>query len=198
LDLGLFSSLCVLSLETVSMATPILPSSIEHLRIVNCNFHTPPSKALYEFANLKTLKMEGCLMMPGLMDEYLKNSKGSLERCELKGCDIVDISNYINRGLLDNVKLLQLAHTVEVDDTVILDLVRSATQIEAIDLSLAQVTGAAIKTLVLSEKNLRKMTLVHCDKVSADAVEYARKRGITVNYSFPEAKRKYAKKIRTF
>ena len=57
-------------------------------------------------------------------------------------------------------------------------------KLKILDVSLTEITGVGVKALCLKKgARLEKLNLDHCEKVSVDAVEWARKRGVEVQYN---------------
>jgi hypothetical protein len=208
LDASTMLSLRILYLNDMEMGYPILPVSIQQITISRCENHNfPPGSDPVKptFSSLRVLRLKS--NSSSYLDwgaALLRSSDGSIECLDL---DIVDMDVFIvdrdiidagRAGRLRNLKELYLPQVMTIDDDFIGDLVTvAAQQLEVVEFSSTAITGAGIKRLVLAEKNLRKLILKNCQYVGIDAVEWARARGIHVNFSFPEnKKRKYANRIR--
>jgi F-box/TPR repeat protein Pof3 len=74
-----------------------------------------------------------------------------------------------------------------VNDNEIEQLLKRKTGITSIDISHTQITGASIKMLADGLNNLKTIKADNCPRINGrDAIEYARRKGITVSCSMGE------------
>jgi F-box/TPR repeat protein Pof3 len=77
--------------------------------------------------------------------------------------------------------------TLPVNDNEIEQLLKRKTGITSIDISHTQITGASIKMLADGLNNLKTIKADNCPRINGrDAIEYARRKGITVSCSMGE------------
>ena len=75
-----------------------------------------------------------------------------------------------------------------VDDTLAKLLALHLPKLTALDVAFTKISGVGVKALCLKDGDgLERLNLQHCTGVSVDAVEWARARGVDVQYSFPES-----------
>ncbi len=201
LELSTFASLRTATLENMDMMFPKLPFSLDDLTISNCLITSGlPDPLPAEFPSLKALKVTNNHGLRHLwIEALLVASKGTMEFIDLTGFGHIAGVHLVmnsNRGWCQSLRELYFAY-VDINDVFLGDLVKETKNLEVIDLSHTGVTSLGIKEVVLSQQKLRQIKLLNCHYVSLDVVEFARKRGITVNYFFPDnKKRKYAKRVR--
>lgn len=192
------------------MGYPILPVSIQQITISKCGDFVVPSGQTVEqstFTSLRALKLRDGA--PSILDWgvfLLLSSSGEIECLALdmisENSSLIaqEIINAGHAGLLRNLKELHLPWTMALGDEFVTDLVAVCPQqLEVVDLSYTDITGAGLKKLVLAEQNLRKLILKNCVYLSSDAVEWARARGILVDSSsIARKKSKCANAIRRY
>lgn len=183
---------------------PSLPLHIEHIDFSGSTFGLSEDQSEelpVEITTLKTLRLNKVHKFPvEWLHGLILASQGSIECLDIGWCHNVakvDIRSLITQRLLPNVKDLSFEGLQFVDDDLIQEVLNAASMLERINLSHTnQVTGVAIKALVLAK--VRKLGLIFAEGVSKDAVDYAREKGILVDFAFPDERSrvKHARKIR--
>lgn len=97
-----------------------------------------------------------------------------------------DIANLITSHWLDHVVDLRLPF-LQVDDQLVEMLAKSCLELKRLNISDTRVTGIAVGVLAtLPQGPIEELDISHCSRVSYDAVEYARSKGVKVTFRFPD------------
>lgn len=120
-----------------------------------------------------------------LISRLLGSRSGTLRTLKISGCNRVNLSwllvKIMQRGALDEVVDLDLGAT-DVTDQAIEISTPTLRNLRCISLDRTNVTGIAVKALILKPgTKLEYLGISECDRISADAVEFARKQpGLTL------------------
>ncbi|KAL8763886.1 MAG: hypothetical protein Q9194_007233 [Teloschistes cf. exilis] len=120
-----------------------------------------------------------------LITRLLGSRNGTLRTLKISGCNRVNLSwllvKIMQRGALDEVVDLDLSAT-DVTDHAIEISTPILRKLRCISLDRTNVTGIAVKALILKPgTKLEYLGISECDRISADAVEFARKQpGLTL------------------
>lgn len=82
----------------------------------------------------------------------------------------------------DKLKELYLFSPRAMDDELIPFINATWPELKVLTLVQADITGYGVKLLIKNLKQLKILQLKHCEQVSSDAIEYARRAGIEVEY----------------
>ena len=82
----------------------------------------------------------------------------------------------------ESVKMLSLAN-LQMSEHLLLRTVGNFPNLEELDVSETKITGVAIKRFLLS--GIKMLKANECSELSSDAVEYARSKGMQVEFRFP-------------
>lgn len=107
--------------------------------------------------------------------------------------DTVGLSLLLSSPRLSNLEHLTLSGSHEIVDDIAEIAASTFSLLETLDLTSTAVTGYGLKKIVEGCSSLKYVRLDQCTKCSPDAVEWARSRGIKVDYSMNEGK---GKKVR--
>ncbi|KAF7874067.1 hypothetical protein EAF04_002739 [Stromatinia cepivora] len=81
----------------------------------------------------------------------------------------------------DTIEKLHVSY-LQYDEQNFIHIVKKCPNLESLDISYTKITGVAVKHFV--DQGIRWLGLEGCDKVSPDAVEYARGKGVKVIFNF--------------
>ena len=175
---------------------PLLPPSIQTLNIpgwYDCAFASDISQAHISEAKLKMLTSLSVSSPSDLsvtdLCTLLDPNKGNLTRLDIgyfSGLGSAEVITLVECGYLENVVELRMI-SLRIDDSVAAMLAKRSHKLRSLDLRLTRVTGVGVKALVLKNGcKLERLGLNHCQSVGIDAVEWARKQGVDVSFTFPE------------
>lgn len=200
-DFSQSTNLKILSLADCSnVCFPLLPTSVETLDLTGCIYDDTRqdiSCARLEATHLPELNVllianYHAISAVSLMS-LLKPSRGKLKKLSIEACRMLTAMDYavlIQEGFLSMVSQLNLGSS-DVGDDIIEQLATNLQNLRFLDLSCTIVTGIGVKALTLQKnRTLERLNLKNCTSVNIDAVEYARSRGITVDFSFPDPRRR--------
>ncbi|KAI9677376.1 MAG: hypothetical protein M1817_006328 [Caeruleum heppii] len=167
---------------------PRLPSSIRRLNLSamhRVRLALQPSEGFLRESHLPLLEKlcwsDWSELRAAQLLQILRPSKGRLRE--------------LDDGYLDNVLELNLGG-LDIDDDCVALLSDSCRQLMRLDLSKTKVTGIGIKALLTRENSrLGALLLNHCTYISSDAIDFARSKGLTVEWLHPE-KLRGAKRVR--
>jgi hypothetical protein len=119
----------------------------------------------------------------------IRNSPGEiLTRLSLRSHDKgpVTLRILLKVGKLSSLVFLGLKD-VAVDDELVQQIAAACSKLERVEFSGLRVTGISVKELCM-HTNIKELALVNCCDISADAIEWARARGVMVMVKHSEAK----------
>ncbi|MCJ1322703.1 hypothetical protein MMC15_008052 [Xylographa vitiligo] len=194
-DYSSLTSLRSLSLTDVDIATfPCLPLSLQSLTLVNAwgiGSRSDVADAYMErndFSALTSLTVSAArFLRPVVVAGLIGSGRNKLQKLDLRDFDTsLGIAALINEGHLAEVTDLRLSNADVSDDLAGL-VARSCPKLKAFDASYnMKLTGVGVKALVLKEGGIQRLNLDHCVGVGSDAVEYARGKGVVVQFTFPD------------
>lgn len=168
---------------------PLLPSTLKHLSLTKM-WHMggrSPEDETYELPLLESFDCSGTAISHKLVKAItLQSTKaGKLKRLYigdrltglLPGTPVEDEYPASN-----SVEELSLASLI-IREERILEIIKLYPNLERLDVSGTKVTGFAVKQLV--KMGIKWLKLDECSEVSPDAVEYARGKGVDVQFNFP-------------
>lgn len=159
-----------------------LGSTQSHDNIVDSNMSNLTSLSM---ANVTTLH-------PLSLYALLESNKGNLKELNVNGCHEVDsasLSLLGKAGYLKEVVSLD-AGNCNIDDRSVESLMAYVPRLRYLALERTKITGVGVKAAVLKpQDNLEHLFIHNCQDVSRDAVEFARARGVKVDYYFPDVSR---------
>ena len=167
---------------------PLLPGSLQSLDMSKTDFQVAGLQD-GQFPHLVRLSLAKLFMLQYMnLKPILDANKGNLTHLDLSDgyCSADDIKELARLGYLDGVQDLRISG-LKVQDDIVNYLVDYARNLNMVHLSRTKVTGVGVKILVTYlKKTLTYVCLNHCTSVSADAAEWARSRGITVDFTFKD------------
>ncbi|MCJ1398387.1 hypothetical protein MMC11_001585 [Xylographa trunciseda] len=194
-DYSPLTSLRTLSLTDVDIATfPCLPPSLQSLSLINAwgiGSRSDIADAYMtrnDFSALTSLTVSAArFLRPVAVAALIGSGKNKLESVDLRDFDAsLGIAALISAGHLTEVTELRLSNADVSDDLAAL-VARCCPKLQAFDASYnMKLTGVGVKALVLKEGGIRRLNLDHCVGVGSDAVEYARGKGVVVQFTFPD------------
>lgn len=184
---------------------PKLPTAIRNLDLsynYNMDLHCLESRQNLEDYNLLDLEFLDLRFVPDLSGQSLVDllhpSKGKLKGLNISSCSHVDgmsVNQLITNGYLDEIVDLSLS-SLEIDDSIAETLARFSRDLKRLHLSSTKITGVGVKALVLKPQGMiQELVLNNCTRVSIDAVEFAKAKGINVTFTFPDNLR-YGRRVR--
>lgn len=183
---------------------PKLPSTIQHLHLIGTSIpfawlESRQSFEDYTLHELKTLDLShNQLLTYPALQILLNPSKGKVTELDLSCCGQIDkaaIHGLITNGYLGGIVNLRWSHS-EVDDSIAEALAASCPHLKRLNISYTKITGVGVKSLVQKPQGMiEELCLNNCAGVSIDAVTYAKAKGISVSFRFPDSV-KYGKRIR--
>ncbi|MCJ1234631.1 hypothetical protein MMC14_002592 [Varicellaria rhodocarpa] len=192
LDISSLTHLSSLNLSgLVQTDFPRLPPSLRILDMTDCNTLefdlaiTEINLATFPLPNLISVTLPFARNISlAVIHLLFEPNKGKLTKLDIGGATFnIDVSELITAGYLAEVTELRLRNRL-VNDTVAKKLALNLPKLKILDVSLTEITGVGVKALCLKKgARLEKLNLDHCEKVSVDAVEWARKRGVEVQYN---------------
>lgn len=178
--------------DACMLSFPWLPESIQTLNMSDCNFRPmgPHNDAIthYRLPDLTELYMERTphLKIDGLRQMLMAN-RGNLKALNLNECGGIsheDIISLINDGYLESIVSLRLAYS-SFDDLTAQLLAKSSPRLMYLDVDVTKITGVGVKAVLLKAGcQLESLKLNQCFHVAKDAVEFARSRGVKIQYCF--------------
>ena len=188
------------------MTFPRLPESIQTLNISNwheCHFCDTPSLLNVDDANLKSLNdfSVACSSEFRLTDliNILEPNKGKLRTLNIRGTtelEYGDLVKLITHGFLAEIIELNMAG-LPVDDKLAELMANELCSLRSLHIAGTRITGVGLKSLVLKAGcKLERLNIDNCKSVSIDAVEWARARGIAVDFTFSESGFGKSKRVR--
>ena len=192
LDISALTNLSSLNLSSlVQEDFPRLPPSLRVLDMTDCHtvqFDLAISEtnlAAFPLPNLTSVTLPFARNISLAFVHLLFGpSKGKLTKLDIGGATFnIDVCELITAGYLAEVTELRLRNRL-VNDVVAKKLASNLLKLEILDVSCTEITGVGVKALCLKRgAYLEKLNLDHCEKVSVDAVEWARERGVEVQYN---------------
>lgn len=185
------------------MLFPSLPDSIQTLNISNwhdCDFTL--SQQNIDNANLKSLiafsvACSSDFLFSDLIT-ILQPNKGKLRTLNIRGStelEYSDLVELITTGFLTEIVELDMAG-LPVDDKIAELMAHELCSLRSLHIADTRITGVALKSLVLKNGcKLERLNIKNCKLVSVDAVEWARARGVTVDFTFSESELGKAKRV---
>ncbi|KAI9756860.1 MAG: hypothetical protein M1815_002647 [Lichina confinis] len=188
---------------------PFLPATVRSISVNGCDSYfrnTPPFNphepvphvpAEFDLPNLESIEACGTTIIPPIMlGLMLSSAKTKMRRVLLNasGGDyqppLVEASR---NGYLTNLTMLGLAGQSMTDDGVVA-IAQGAPNLEHVNLSSTAVSGISVKALLeRPDSKIKLLSVDNCSYLNPDAVEYARAKGVHVNFSFPDPKRRATK-----
>ena len=175
-------------------AFPCLAPTVQSLTLLGVSGVNGLSDEPSSYPNLAALTSltfsATCHLRVAHLQTLLSNSKSTLQKLDLRDVS-VDLLEMIASILLDGhlSELTELSLTNgDVTDKLAVLIAKHCPKLEKFEASYnPKLTGVGVKALVLKEQTrLRSLGLVHCSGVSADAVKWARDRGVEVRFFFPD------------
>ncbi|KAI9734403.1 MAG: hypothetical protein M1834_002510 [Cirrosporium novae-zelandiae] len=184
----------ILSIDRIERLPP-LPPSLQHLKVFSSglvrDLRTVDDIPWWkQLVNLETVALCGFSITIATLLELLAPSRGKFRRLSFRDLVALDGNFVSDLGLSEiweNVEELDLSGTI-VTDRSISDLASFlSNHLRTIDLSHTRITGVAIKTLLDKfEGKLERLCVNGCMALSVDAVEYAKSKGVAVEFQFPD------------
>jgi hypothetical protein len=189
-------SLRQLSLEGVSLQQDFtLPNSLEAFICSNAELYAPfpvPSYApsppasdhvaddYTTLSNLKVLELDTVPCPLSLIQTITRPPTTTLTRLHLLDCETerYDLTALLESGTLSELTDFCISES-DVDDVIMLQIASKCPRLEHVDLRGCYITGVAVKELC-SLTTMKTLKMSDCYKVSADAIEWARAKGVTV------------------
>ncbi|MCJ1281109.1 hypothetical protein MMC26_000427 [Xylographa opegraphella] len=194
-DYSSLTSLRSLALTDVDIATfPCLPPSLQSLSLTNAwgiGSRSDLADAYMErndFSALTSLTLSAVRFVRRVvLARLICSGKDKLQKLDLRDFDASPgITEFINEGHLAEVTDLRLSNA-DVSDELAALVASNCPKLKAFDVSYnMKLTGVGVKALVLKEGGIQKLNLDHCVGVGCDAVEYARGKGVAVQFTFPD------------
>ena len=182
-------------------AFPCLAPTVESLTLISVGGVKSRSDDIIPYPKLPALTSltfsATCHL--GISDIYalLSHSKSKLQKLDLldSPVDPLETASLLVDGHLSELSELSLTNG-DVTDTLAVLIAKHCPKLQRFEASYnSKLTGVGVKALVLKEgATLRSLDLVHCSGVSADAVEWARDKGVEVRFSFPD-NLKFARRV---
>lgn len=143
--------------------------------------------------NLISLSMANVTTLHTLsLHDLLEPNKGNLKELNVNGCPFLDATSMLllgKAGYLKEVVSLDMGNC-NMDDRGVESLMACVPRLRYLALERTKITGVGVKAAVLKpEDNLEHLFIHNCQDVSRDAVEFARARGVKVEYYFPDVSR---------
>lgn len=186
LDLRELKSLEVVQLKDSSLKRlPLLPLTLKHL-CLNDNLRL--SNVQGENCHLPLLEILEC-ENTGLNDKLivtmLKNSP-NLKRVHIGSRLVGDYAAaHHDFPLCESIEELGVK-CLQYDEKDFIRMVGKCPNLKTLDISCTKITGVAVKRFV--DQGLTSLDIDDCSKISSDAVEYARGKGVGVMFSFAAAR----------
>ena len=202
-SLPAFSCLEELQVLDISDTTvpefPLLPNSLQKLVMRNCSNYSFSSNESQTNIQQNKLVHLTSLIVGGVyalgqdaLPTLLKPNKGNLEELHVPNgwlFETREIMSLAELGFFKNLVSLDLGGT-EIDDRNMETLIAQLPCLRYMALENNHITGVGVKAIVLKpESKMEHLVLNHCDHVSSDAIEYARAKGIIVDFNFPDLSR---------
>ena len=172
-DFQLPSSLEVL----ICKETPYSPRPVPH-PLPGLHQHAENVQRLF---NLKVLEIGfNCGPLSRVFSLIKDSPSATLTRLDLSGSDVAlpHLRLLLASGNLSKLTFLGLRHMDLVDEHV-QSIAVGCSMLEHVEFSGLRITGVAIKEICMRTK-IKELRLSGCSHISADAIEWARARGITV------------------
>ena len=176
----------------------LLPSTIRVLSVAKARCFRGPHIVHQHFPNLVRLSIahheDGRLLS---LERLLFANKGNLLELNMTHAPIEKplVLSLIKEGYFSAIETFHM-EGCGFDDTLAETLVLYATSLRHLNLASNNITGVGVKALVNGlGSTLRFLNLNSCQYTSVDAVEWARSKGLTVHYAFPDNSGK-GKKVR--
>ena len=120
---------------------------------------------------------------------FIRDGWDTLQSVRMTGIEPYGIFITLNESMWPSLGAFKCSEC-EIGDVEVEALARRCPNLVELDVSCCpNITGVGVKAIVSKEgKRLERLNLTHCVGVSADAVQWARERGVQVVYSFPDAK----------
>lgn len=189
LDLSNLEDLQSLDLSNTSLEElPILPATLRHLTL--SKMPRLPSHEVedevYELPLLESFDCSGTGVSAKTIKAItLKSIKaGNLKKLYM-GSRLVEhrsVPVEDEHPASDSVEELSLASLI-IRERRILEIIKLYPNLQRLDVSATKVTGVAVRHFV--ENGIKWLKLDECSEVSPDAVEYARGKGVEVEFNFP-------------
>lgn len=178
---------------------PLLPPSLQKLVMFGCFECNLGSAQSHDnivdsnMSNLTSLSMANVTTLhPLSLYALLESNKGNLKELNVNGCHEVDsasLSLLGKAGYLKEVVSLDVGNC-NIDDRSVESLMTYVPRLRYLALERTKITGVGVKAAVLKpQDNLEHLFIHNCQDVSRDAVEFARARGVKVDYYFPDVSR---------
>jgi F-box/TPR repeat protein Pof3 len=166
---------------------PILPTTLRYLNVsnnillnVDLQEETPTELPL-----LETFNCESTCISPDVLNALTMPSikKGNLKSLligdRLTETHLVPVANeYPASEDLEELSLTKM----QINDARVLQILELYPKLRKLDVSGTRVTGVAVRTFV--DKGMTSLNLDQCVDISSDAVEWARGKGVEVEYNF--------------
>lgn len=190
LDLKTLKNIESLDLSNTNLLElPILPPTLKHVRLSKMRHlgaHAPEDET-YELPVLESFDCSGTAISHKVVKAFTLQS---IKAAKLKRLYLGDRLTEFLPGTpvedeypaSNSVEELSLASLI-IRERRILEIITLYPNLERLDVSGTKVTGVAVKQLV--KMGIRWLKLDECSEVSPDAVDYARGKGVDVQFNFP-------------
>lgn len=132
-------------------------------------------------SRLRVLELDGIIRpSPRLINIIKESPFATLTRLDLTYCamDISDFMTLLESGKLSKLTFLRTSH-FELTDSHMQRIAAGCTLLEYVELRGSKITGVAVK-LLCSVTAIKTLKLSNCLQVSADAIDWARAKGLQV------------------
>lgn len=160
---------------------PLLPSTLKILALdKNLRLSNQKDDTLL-LPLLETFSCETTGLTEGLIVSTIK-STSNLKRL-LIGSRLVGDYAVAHHDFpsCDSIEELHVSY-LQYDEQNLINLVKKCPNLKTLDISYTKITGVAVKQFV--DQGIKRLNLRGCDKVSPDAVEFARGKGLDVTFNF--------------
>ncbi|KAH8589686.1 hypothetical protein B0O99DRAFT_331748 [Bisporella sp. PMI_857] len=140
---------------------------------------------LFNFPLLEEFDCEGISISAALVKQitHLSNKAGNLKSLFIGNRWVAD-EDYPASNTVKNLSLQYMGHLSEASIIKIVDLYPN---LEKLDVSNTKITGVAVKHFV--EMGIKWLIAIECTQISTDAIEFARGKGVDVQFKFPSRAR---------
>lgn len=189
IDLSMLKDLEFLDLSNTGLVEmPILPTSLRRLtlsKMLRLAGLEDPS-AVYELPLLESFDCSRMDMQANIIKAFTLKSieKGNLKKLHIGYPTLTFrvMPEEVEYPASSSVEELSLA-ALDIPERRILDIIKLYPNLRRLDVSATKVTGVAVKQFV--NIGIKWLKLDECSDVSPDAVEYARGKGVEVQFNFP-------------